>query len=588
MAFGRAGAALGGLLRRAFAAREILIRAADGRVRYITLSSRLQLTATLFSVLMLGWVGFSSFGVLVKELRLATFDDDREKAKVAYIDMLNDLADYYDQFATLTDKLDERDPGVFDFVGQLRDERPSAGSLRDLVGQADPAAPGGDDMLAYEAGLTRVLDLNKKMSGNAADLERRLKTSEQALTGNIAELKERLRLSEEEATRIEEMRERIGRQLEEGQRRLAMANDQSGNLSITLGVLRSRLGDAQKNEGEFARHQASLNAQIASLARQLDATRDARSQIEERVSTLSQQLSTTGNDKEALEKELVSLRAEFGTVREERDRFAQQMDSVQEALASAIGQRNALQSARAELSGRVTELEEHLATIEANQDGLFQRIVERTRDGVDGIEKIVAMTGVSVDRLVRRAKGEMAVAKGGPFVPVMGRGEGVSEVMLASVANLDDEVERWEHLQLVLKSLPLSAPIDQYSVGSRFGKRKDPFNGRLAMHEGQDLSAAAGTPIMSTAPGKVVFAGWRGNYGRMVEIDHGLGIHTLYAHMKALAVEKGDVVDYRQKIGLLGSSGRSTGPHVHYEILIDDVPLDPVNFLKAGRYVFKG
>jgi murein DD-endopeptidase MepM/ murein hydrolase activator NlpD len=569
-------------------AREILIRT-DGRVRYITLSSRLQVSATLFSLIVLAWVGFSSVGVLVKELRLSTFDDEREKAKVAYIDMLNDLADYYDQFATLADKLDERRSGVAGLVDRLRDGRPSAGSLRELVNEANPSsAAGGDDMLAYETGLTRILDLNKKMSGNAGDLKRRLKTSEQALTGNIAELKERLRLSEEEAERIEEMRERITRQLEGGQRRLATASDESGNLAITLEVLRTRLGDAEKNETDFARHQAGLNAQIASLARQLDATRDARGQIEARVSTLSRQLTSTGNDKEALEKEVVSLRADFGMVREERDRLVQQMDSVQETLAAAIGQRNALQSARAELSGRVTELEERLAMIEVNQDGLFHRIVERTREGVDGIEKIVAMTGVDVERVVRRARDELAVAKGGPFVPVMGQGEGVSEAMLASVANLDDEVERWEHLQLVLRSMPLTAPVDQYSVGSRFGKRKDPFNGRLGMHEGFDMAAPSGTPILSTAPGKVVFAGWRGNYGRMVEVDHGLGIRTLYAHMKAIAVEKGDVVDYRQKIGLVGSSGRSTGPHVHFEIRIDGIPLDPVNFLKAGRYVFKG
>jgi len=94
--------------------------------------------------------------------------------------------------------------------------------------------------------------------------------------------------------------------------------------------------------------------------------------------------------------------------------------------------------------------------------------------------------------------------------------------------------------------------------------------------------------VLATAPGRVVFAGWSGGYGRMVEIDHGLGIHTRYAHLMQIDVEVGDTVDYRQDIGLLGSSGRSTGPHCHYEVRVDGRPYDPMNFLKAGKYMFKG
>jgi murein DD-endopeptidase MepM/ murein hydrolase activator NlpD len=85
-----------------------------------------------------------------------------------------------------------------------------------------------------------------------------------------------------------------------------------------------------------------------------------------------------------------------------------------------------------------------------------------------------------------------------------------------------------------------------------------------------------------------VFAGRKGSYGRLVEIDHGFGIRTRYAHLKSILVEVGQTVGYRDKIGKLGTSGRSTGPHVHYEILVDGKPYDPMNFLKAGRYVFKG
>ena len=85
-----------------------------------------------------------------------------------------------------------------------------------------------------------------------------------------------------------------------------------------------------------------------------------------------------------------------------------------------------------------------------------------------------------------------------------------------------------------------------------------------------------------------MFQGWRGGLGRVIEIDHGMGIRTRYGHLKKMLVKRGQSVAFRDKIGLVGSSGRSTGPHVHYEILVDGKPVDPLNFIKAGKYAFKG
>jgi murein DD-endopeptidase MepM/ murein hydrolase activator NlpD len=140
----------------------------------------------------------------------------------------------------------------------------------------------------------------------------------------------------------------------------------------------------------------------------------------------------------------------------------------------------------------------------------------------------------------------------------------------------------------VLRSIPLFAPLDSFSLMSGFGARSDPFTGQAAMHYGLDLSAPLRTPVMATAPGTVVVAGWRSRYGRMVEIDHGNGLRTRYAHLYKINVRRGQKVDFREPIGLLGSSGRSTGPHVHYEVLVNGEPTDPNKFLRAGKDVFKG
>lgn len=145
----------------------------------------------------------------------------------------------------------------------------------------------------------------------------------------------------------------------------------------------------------------------------------------------------------------------------------------------------------------------------------------------------------------------------------------------------------WKQVQQLLDCAPLIAPVDYYNLTSRFGDRKDPFTNRPSWHDGVDLGAWPGTKVRATAPGVVRHAGNKGGYGRLVVVDHGCGIQTLYGHLKSVNVKKGQSVSYRDVVGSVGSTGRSTGPHVHYEIRIHDKAVDPYEFIEAGRYVFK-
>lgn len=117
-------------------------------------------------------------------------------------------------------------------------------------------------------------------------------------------------------------------------------------------------------------------------------------------------------------------------------------------------------------------------------------------------------------------------------------------------------------------------------IVSPFGVRQDPFDGEPAYHEGVDISAPFGSPVVATAEGLVVFTGYRRGYGNVVEISHGGGLSTLYAHLSRILVHPGQPVKRWQKIGAVGSSGRSTGPHVHYEVRKDDRALNPKRFLR--------
>ena len=145
----------------------------------------------------------------------------------------------------------------------------------------------------------------------------------------------------------------------------------------------------------------------------------------------------------------------------------------------------------------------------------------------------------------------------------------------------------WQALQSLLECAPLSPPVDYYNLTSKYGNRKDPFTKKPDWHEGVDLGAWPGTKVRATAPGVVTYAGRKGGYGRFVLVDHGCGIETAYGHLKKIHVKKGDVVDHRHVLGAVGSTGRSTGPHVHYEVRIQGKPVDPYQFIEAGRYVFK-
>jgi murein DD-endopeptidase MepM/ murein hydrolase activator NlpD len=215
---------------------------------------------------------------------------------------------------------------------------------------------------------------------------------------------------------------------------------------------------------------------------------------------------------------------------------------------------------------------------------MLERLAERTRDSIGELRDVIAMTGLDADRLL--AKVGAAGGLGGPFIEAGIDGdEGSTEIQLAT---LNSHIDQWGDLQQVLRRLPLAAPLDDYVTRSPFGKRKDPINGKWAKHSGLDLGAPPKTKVHSTAPGIVVFAGTHPSYGRMVEIDHGMGVRTRYGHLNSFSVRKGQTVAYRQPIGVIGNSGRSTGIHLHYEVLVNDSPQDPMRFIQAGKHVFKG
>ena len=235
----------------------------------------------------------------------------------------------------------------------------------------------------------------------------------------------------------------------------------------------------------------------------------------------------------------------------------------------------------ASLERHVDRLASGVSALRSAENELLREFQPQLAYFIATAERVIERAGMDLDDVYQERTKPRRTAEGGPFIAA------ISGPMAAERAVLQSDLAYWQALRALVKRMPLAAPLDRYAISSSYGTRRDPLNNRQAMHHGLDLISAPNTPIRAPAPGIVVFAGRNGGYGNMVEIDHGRSLRTRYAHLRTIKVKAGEKVDFQQKLGTLGNSGRSTGAHLHYEILIAGKPADPLNFIKAGQHVFQ-
>jgi murein DD-endopeptidase MepM/ murein hydrolase activator NlpD len=239
---------------------------------------------------------------------------------------------------------------------------------------------------------------------------------------------------------------------------------------------------------------------------------------------------------------------------------------------------------RDEIAQRDRFMRENLDAIANRVGEMHAKLVKLEAVG----ERVSGMAGVKVQEMkpVPRTSDD---GRGGPFVPAP---QPSLQELQDLLSTLDEATEQHLDLFTLVESrlldarlrammVPNSRPVEG-PVGSGFGFRIDPFSSRAALHTGLDFPAEVGTPIQAAAGGLVLSSDWHPAYGHMVEVDHGNGLVTRYAHASKLLVDAGALVKRGQKIAEVGSTGRSTGPHLHFEVLLDGVPQDPVRFLEAG------
>jgi murein DD-endopeptidase MepM/ murein hydrolase activator NlpD len=245
-----------------------------------------------------------------------------------------------------------------------------------------------------------------------------------------------------------------------------------------------------------------------------------------------------------------------------------------------LGVPTAPRERRTELSVEdvLARLQASLDRVEARQAAALTTFEQSYDAKARRIHGILAESGIDAGKV---ARGRDSGAAGGPFIPIRPRSDAGPfdrQVYRASLARLE-----LEKLTRGLRHIPVRKPVPaEGDPLSGFGVRIDPFLHTPAMHTGVDLLAQTGDPVRATADGTVTIAGWQGGYGKMTEVDHGNGLATRYGHLSSIEVTAGQSVRIGQVIGRVGTTGRSTAPHLHYETRIDGEAADPQKFLRAG------
>lgn len=222
-----------------------------------------------------------------------------------------------------------------------------------------------------------------------------------------------------------------------------------------------------------------------------------------------------------------------------------------------------------------------LARIEARQIRFAEKMTKVAQARTSKAEAAIRQFGLNPEVLARQARN----AQGGLFEPFFGKGK--KDVRDPRFLKLAASLGRMDAMERALAAIPTSMPAAVMFMSSGFGYRSDPFTGTGAMHAGLDFKGPVGTPILAAADGKVTLAGFNGGYGNSIEIRHANGLLTRYAHMSGLNVRAGQMVERGVVIGRMGSTGRSTGSHLHFEVRLNGQAINPRKFLEANPDVLK-
>lgn len=323
--------------------------------------------------------------------------------------------------------------------------------------------------------------------------------------------------------------------------------------------------------------------QISIMQSELLATEDKRRELETGLEVVQATLRTTMKAREDARAQVAALTKDgSGAAAAAMSQEANgTVDLLADALAETAAERDQIAADAAFALDHAAEMELALRLLEEKNDEIFRQLEEAMMVSVEPLDKMFRQAGLNPDNLLSAVRRGYS-GTGGPLTPLQFSTKGGGPDPDAERANgILNRMDRINLYRIAAERAPFDMPVkSNFRFTSGFGQRW----GRL--HAGTDFAGPIGVPIYATADGVVTFAGWSSGYGRLVKIQHEFGIETRYAHQSRMDVKVGQRVSRGQKIGAIGNSGRSTGPHLHYEVRVGGKPVNPMIYIRAGQDVF--
>ncbi|MGR3540650.1 MAG: DUF5930 domain-containing protein [Hasllibacter sp.] len=341
--------------------------------------------------------------------------------------------------------------------------------------------------------------------------------------------------------------------------------------------------DARAIEAAEARERFDTAlAQLGDLQTQLLEAEHRATELERGIEVSHARLRGMMGERDALGSRLAALEAGEDAPRD----GGAEVEMLVAALTATAAERDAMREAAAAAETTAETLAADLHLIERRNDEIFAQLEEAVTVSIAPLERMFENAGLPPDRILEEVRRGYS-GQGGPLEEILST-SGVASADAARAAAILGEMEEMDLYRIAAQSLPFADPVPSgaYRQTSGFGPRWHPIRGGRRMHYGLDFAGARGTPIAATGAGTVTRAGWFSSYGRTVEIRHANGVMTRYAHLNSIDVSVGQRVSRGERIGGMGTTGRSTGVHLHYEIRIGDRAVNPITWIRAGRDVF--
>ncbi|MGY6411444.1 MAG: DUF5930 domain-containing protein [Alkalilacustris sp.] len=332
---------------------------------------------------------------------------------------------------------------------------------------------------------------------------------------------------------------------------------------------------------------------VSQMQSALLASEERRKEMETGITVIQATLRRTMAERDAARRELAAQAEAQMAEGRSPERRAEDMQDTLEFLLTALEETAAQRDAIADAAEQARREVDHL-TLEARlredrNELVFSRLEEAVNVAMLPLERVFRDAGLQPERILDQVRS----AHAGPAdrlrpISISTRGALEPDPEEQRVNDILVGLDRINLFRIAAERTPFAEPVNARNVRftSGFGTRRDPKTGRTRMHNGVDFAGPRGTPIRATADGVVQHAGWRGGFGNTVIIRHAFGIETLYAHLHSIDVRPGQRVSRGDRIGGMGTTGRSTGVHLHYEVHLNGRPIDPMTYIRAARNVF--